>query len=160
MESVHNIMTDDMQAVSAHELNVFDARSDTSGSDSLGTVARMIHDDSLEISRKRVPREAHLVGNKGVWLAATIPALHSGPYTILAIGSFRRTRDEDRVTEQAPVNPIRFSCESKRIQLRSCRSSCSTVVFPFDIAKTCGCGGYARWIFQKRIERTRWHTDC
>jgi hypothetical protein len=40
-------ITDDRQALSAHELNVFDSCPDASGIDSLETVARIIHDDSL-----------------------------------------------------------------------------------------------------------------
>ena len=61
-------------------------------------------------------------------------------HTQSAVSIFRRSRGERRFTAQAPVNPIRFSCESKRILLRSCWSSCS----PFDIAETYGFGGNAR----------------
>jgi hypothetical protein len=43
-----NIITDDRKTRSVHELNVFVSRPDASGGiDSLDTVARMIHDDSL-----------------------------------------------------------------------------------------------------------------
>ena len=42
-----NTIKDDRQALSAHELNVFDSCQDASGIDSIETVARMIHDDSL-----------------------------------------------------------------------------------------------------------------
>ena len=41
-----------------------------------------------------------------------------------------------RDSPQAPLNPIGFYKESKMIQLRSCGSSCSAFVFPFDIVTT------------------------
>ena len=69
-------------------------------------------------------------------------------HTQSAVSAFRRTSSERRFTAQAPVNPIRFSCESKRILLRSRWSSCSPFVSRFDIAGTYGFGGNARWIFQ------------
>lgn len=54
-----------------------------------------------------------------------------------------------------PMNPIRFSCESKTIQLRSCRSFCSAFVFPFDIAETNVFRGNARWSFRRQPEENQ-----
>jgi hypothetical protein len=45
-QQLHNLSTDDIQALSANELNMFDLRPDASGIDSLETHASMIHDDS------------------------------------------------------------------------------------------------------------------
>lgn len=69
-----NIITDDRQTRSVHELNVFVSRPDASGGiDSLETVARRSMTIRCEITRKRVSRETHLVGNTNVWLRAKIP---------------------------------------------------------------------------------------
>ena len=124
---------------------MFDER-DTSRIDSLATGARMIRFMTIlcEIVRKRVAREAQ----------QRYP-LSTQNHTQLALRSFRRTKDERRVTAHAPVNPIGYRYESKTIQLRSYWSSWSTVVFPFDIAKTCGFRGNARLIVQTRRQKNQ-----
>jgi hypothetical protein len=152
---LHNLITDNRQALSVHTLNVFVSRPDASGIDPLETVARMSHADSLRNSpNARSPwspshwEEERMAGNKDTLIS--IPN-----HTQSAVSTFRRTRDERRVTARTPVNPIRFSCESKRILLGSCWSSCSPFVSPFDIAETYGFGGNARWRFQKQPEENQ-----
>ena len=50
--------------------------------------------------------------------------------------------------------------EVKMIQLRSCWSSCSAFVFPFDIVTTRCFSRHCQIDFSKPAREPRWHTDC
>jgi hypothetical protein len=151
---LHNLITDDRQALSVHKLNVFVSRPDASGIDPLETVARMSHADSLRNSPNARSswspshwEEVRMAGNKDTLIS--IPN-----HTQSAVSTFRLARDERRFTARTPVNPIRFSCESKMILLRSCWSSCSPFVPPFDIAETYGCWRQCKMDFPKRLKKS------
>lgn len=105
---------------------------------------------------KRIPLDQifhHIITDDRQALSATEP---------YPIGSMLFSPDEGRTTRHGAsrMNPIRYSDESKTIQLRSRGSSCSPALFPFDLAKTSGFGRIQAGAFKDTGKRTNWHSDC